>query len=304
MHFVFHEVRQFQHIGIANGNGMIKWLARSSIVELYFPALWQASAAQHLFDIFFGRSIKDRGGDLKAKHIGCPAQMRLHDLSDIHAVRHAQRIQDDIHWRSIRQEWHIFNWQHARDNAFVSVSSGHLVARANLTFLRDADAHQLVHARRQFIARVTREDFDLDYLTTLTVWDAQRRIFDFPSLLTEDGAQQFLFRRQFRLTLGGDLAYQDILWPHFRADIDDAPLVQVTQSFFTNVGNITRNLFRPQFGIARIHLILFNMDRRKEVFSYDALADQNGVFEVATLPAHKGYQDVLSQRQFAFFCRG
>ena len=40
----------------------------------------------------------------------------------------------------------------ARDDALVSVASGHLVADGKLALHRDVDLHQLDDARRQFVA--------------------------------------------------------------------------------------------------------------------------------------------------------
>src|SRR5206468_4264251 len=40
-----------------------------------------------------------------------------------------------------------------------------------------------------------------------------------------------------------------------------------------------------------------NMDRGERVVLDDFLVEQDGVFEVATLPAHKGHQYVLPERE-------
>jgi hypothetical protein len=68
------------------------------------------------------------------------------------------------------------------------VASGHFVAGPDLALLSYADPHELVDARRQFVARVTREDFDLYDFAALAVWDTQRGIFNFTRFLTKDGA--------------------------------------------------------------------------------------------------------------------
>src|SRR6266566_3741120 len=122
------------------------------------------------------------------------------------------------------------------------------------------------------------------------------------TLLPYADTQQFLFSRQFRLTLRSDLTNQDILRPHFSTDIDDAPLIEVTQSLFSNVGNIPCDLLGSQLGIASIHLVFLNMYRREVVFTHNAFTDENGIFVVATLPAHKGDQNILSECQFTTLC--
>jgi hypothetical protein len=179
------------------------------------------------------------------------------------------------------------------------VASGHFVAGPDLALLRYADAHELVDARRQFVARVTREDFDLYDFAALTVWDTQRGIFNFTRFLTKDGAQQFLLGGQFGFALGRNLADQDILGTNFGPDVDDAALVKVAQSLFTNVGNVAGDFFRTELGIACVDFVFLYMNGREEVFTHNAFADENGVFVVATLPTHEGDQDVLTEREFA-----
>src|SRR5579884_2465992 len=301
MHLVFDQVGQLEHVGVANRDRLVERLACAPIKELHLARSWKPGALQVLLDVLFGRAIEDRRGDLEAQGGGSPTQVRLHDLTDIHTVRHAKRVEDDIDRGAIRQERHILNRQHAGNDAFVAVASGHLVARANLALLGDAHAHQLVDARRQFVAGLTREQLDFDDLAALAVWHAQRSILHLTRLLTKDGAQQLLFRRQFGFPFGGDLADQDVLGADLRANVDDAALVQVAQAFLTHVRNVAGDLLGAKLGIASVDLILFNMDRGEEVFAHDALANQDGVLEVAAFPAHKGHQNVLPKRQFAKF---
>src|SRR6266566_1089636 len=149
----------------------------------------------------------------------------------------------------------------------------------------------------------TREDLYLDHLATLTMGHAQRRIFHLARLFTEDGTQQLLLSRQFRLALGSDLAHQDILRSHLGAHVDDAELVQVAQPLLADIGDIACNFLWPELGVASLQVISFDMDGCEEVFMHEALADHNGILEVTALPAHEGYQDILSQRQLAILGR-
>src|SRR5262249_14171095 len=115
------------------------------------------------------------------------------------------------------------------------------------------------------------------------------------SLFAEDGTQQLLLSRELGFALGGDLAYQDILRPDLGTHTDDAALIQVAQRFFTDIGDIERDLFRSEPGLANLHLILLDMDGGEKVLTDEALADHDGILEVTTIPTHDGYQDVLSQ---------
>ncbi len=67
---------------------------------------------------------------------------------------------------------------------------------------------------------------------------AQRGVAHVARLFAEDGAEQLLFRRHRALTLGRDLAHQDVARLHFGADIDDARLVEVAQSFLADVRDV------------------------------------------------------------------
>src|ERR1017187_7923758 len=131
------------------------------------------------------------------------------------------------------------------------------------------------------------------------MWNAQGGIFYLTRLLTKDSTQEFLFRCQLGLTFGSNLADENILWANLSTHINDAALVEILQTFLTNVGDVTCNLFGTEFCITSINLIFLNVYRGKVIFTHDTLTDQNGIFVVATLPAHKGNQDVLAECQFA-----
>ena len=98
-----------------------------------------------------------------------------------------------------------------------------------LRFWRDVHAHQLVHAGRQLVAVVAGEHADVDDLAGLAVRHLQARVADLTRLLTEDRAEQTLFRRQLGLALGRDLADEDVARADLGADADDAALVEVLE---------------------------------------------------------------------------
>ena len=76
----------------------------------------------------------------------------------------------------------------------------------DLTMLRNVDANHLVHAVRQLVAvffGVFAGDLlDVNHRTGLAVRHTQRGVTHFAALLTEDGAQQALFRSQLGLAFG------------------------------------------------------------------------------------------------------
>src|SRR5690606_34595149 len=88
----------------------------------------------------------------------------------------------------------------------------------------------------------------------------ERRVAHVAGLLTEDRAQQLLFRRQLGLTLRRHLADEDVAGLDRRADADDAALVEVLQVRLTDVRDVARDFFRPQLRVAGLDLELLDVD--------------------------------------------
>ena len=147
------------------------------------------------------------------------------------------------------------------------------------------------------------EDSHLDNRTGNAGRQLQRRIAHVRCLFTEDGAQQFFFRRHRRFTLGGDLADQDIARLHFGADIDNAGLVEVAQRFLTDIGNVAGDVLGAELGISGHHFEFFDVDRGEDVFLDDLLVDQDRIFVIVAIPRHERDKGVTAQRQFAIFGR-
>ena len=146
---------------------------------------------------------------------------------------------------------------------------------------------------------MTVEDPHLDDRTRHARRQAQRRVTYVGSLLTEDGAQQLLFRRHRALALRRDLADQDVARMYFGADVDDAGFVEVLQRLFRDVRNVARDLLRPELGVAGHHLELLDVDRGEDIVGNHPFRDQDGVFEIVAHPRHERDEHVLAQRQVA-----
>ena len=84
--------------------------------------------------------------------MGGPPEVGLEDLADVHARRHAERVEHDLDRRAVRQVRHVLLGEDARDDALVAVAAGHLVADRQLALHRDVDLDQLDDARRQLVA--------------------------------------------------------------------------------------------------------------------------------------------------------
>ena len=241
-------------------------------------------ARKFSFDLFLAGAVKDRGQGAEAETLGGPTQMNFKHLTDIHPSRHTQRIQDQIHRRSVFEERHILHRDNLGNNALIAMAAGHLISGSDLAALGNRDTHHHIHTRREVGIVFTGKDFHIHHLAAFTMRHPQRGVLYVAGLFAKDGAQQSLFRGEFLFALRRDLADQDIIRPHFRADADDPRFIQILDGFFTDVGNITRDLLRSQFGIARFDFIFLDMNRSEAILLDQAFGEQNGVFEVAAFP--------------------
>src|SRR5690606_38539040 len=89
--------------------------------------------------------------DALAQLACCQTEMRLENLADVHATRHAERVEHDVHRSAIGEVRHVFFWKQARNHTLVSVTPCHLVANLKLALDGDVYLHHLDDARRQLI---------------------------------------------------------------------------------------------------------------------------------------------------------
>ena len=191
--------------------------------------------------------------------------MRFEHLADVHTARHTERIEDDVDGAAVGHERHVLDREDLGDDALVAVTAGEFVADGDLALLRDVDPHQLVDAGRQFVRVVTAEHLDVDDFARLAVGHLERGVADLAGLLTEDRSQQPLFRGQFGLALGRDLADEDVTGTGFGADTDDAALVEVGEDVVAEVRDVSGDLFGPELGVTGVDLVLVDVDRRQHV---------------------------------------
>jgi hypothetical protein len=107
------------------------------------------------------------------------------------------------------------------------------------------------------------------------VGHAQRGVTDLAGLFAKDGAEQALLGAELRLTLGGDLADQDVARVDLGADVDDAALVEVLERLLGDVGDLASDLLGTQLGVAGLQLELLDVDGGVLVLANDRLRDQD-----------------------------
>src|SRR5918994_2826573 len=118
--------------------------------------------------------------------LGDPTEVRLEDLAQVHPGGNTQRIEDDVDRRAVGEERHVLLRKDLGDHSLVPVTAGELVTLGDLALLSDEHADQLVDARRQLVAVLTRELDDTDDLALFTVRHLEGGVADLAGLLTED----------------------------------------------------------------------------------------------------------------------
>src|SRR6478736_1493897 len=227
--------------------------------------------------------------------LGHPAEVRLEDLADVHAAGHTERVEDDVDRGPVREERHVLDGQDLGDDALVAVTAGELVAVRDLAALRDVHADQLVDAGGQLVAVLPAERADLDDRAGLAVGHLERRVADLARLLTEDRAEQALLRGELGLALGRDLADEDVARADLGTDADDAALVEVREDVLGDVRDVPRDLLGAELGVARVDLVLLDVDRGEHVVLHETLAEDDRVLVVVTLPGHERDQQVAAE---------
>src|SRR6266849_1808457 len=89
----------------------------------------------------------------------------------------------------------------------------------------------------------------------------ERSVAHVAGLFTEDGTQQFFFRRKRGLALGRDFADQNVARLHDRADADDAAFVEVAEERFADVGNVASDFLGAKLSVARFDFVLLDVNR-------------------------------------------
>ena len=113
MDLVLYQVVQLQHVGHANGDRSVELLAALPVAQRDLAVGWEAGRFKFGDDLLFGRAVKDWRGALQALLCKRPAEVRLKQLANVHAARHAERIEDDVNRGSVWEEWHVLNWEDA-----------------------------------------------------------------------------------------------------------------------------------------------------------------------------------------------
>ena len=145
---VVHQVRQLQHVDVADGDVLLELVARSCRrTACVLPPVGRPARSSQFLISFSRRAVEHRRREVEAERVRGPPEVGLENLADVHTRRNAERVEHDLHRRAVRQIRHVLFGEDARDDALVAVAAGHLVADRQLALHRDVDLDQLDDAR-------------------------------------------------------------------------------------------------------------------------------------------------------------
>src|SRR5438477_2336779 len=301
---VLDQVGQLEHVNHAHGHRLVELLAGAAVAQPNLAVLGQAGLLQLGHYRLHRGAVEHRRRDLDAQRRGHPPEVSFQNLAQVHAARHAERVEHDVDRGAVGQVRHVLSGHDPGDDALVAVATRHLVAGRNLTLLGEVAAYHFVDARAELVLVLTREHLDVDHDAALAVRHAKTRVTNLARLLTEDRSQEALLSRELGLALRRDLADQDVALLDLGADVDDAALVEVAQRVVGDVGDVAGYLFGTELGLARFGLVFLDVDRGVHVLLDHALGQKDGVLEVVSLPRHEGDQHVAAQCHLAVFDGG
>ncbi len=278
-----HDLRHHALVAVPAGHfvaGLDLALHRDEDLDHLHHAGRQLVAALQLLDLVDEAAFKALAAFLILRPQGLdlrhPLFLRNGELPPLRArIIFQHRIIDDgVFLEALRSGRALSAFQHFRQPAVDVAVKDRLFVVAVLGQTLDLLALDR-HGALVLLHAVAVEDAHFHHRAIGARRHAQRGIAHIRRLLAEDGAQQLLLRRHRALALRRDLADQDVARLHLGADIDDAGLVEVLQRLFGNVGNVARDLFRTQLGVARHHLEFLNVNGGEDVVADDPLRQKD-----------------------------
>src|SRR3989344_7712900 len=140
---ILHEMIQLHNVGDADRDFLTELLAGEPVVEVHFSVPGEVRLFELRLDLGLGRASEGWRNGLVVEQFRRHAKVRLEDLAEVHARCDTEWIQDNIHGPTVGEERHVLVREDTRDNAFVPVAPGELVADGYLPELRHFHLHLL-----------------------------------------------------------------------------------------------------------------------------------------------------------------
>ena len=143
VHLVIDHVTELEEVGHPNGRGLVEALTGTPVVEVGLTVARQASLVRPGVHIIERSTVEDRCGELAVQTTTRPSQDGLEDLTEVHSRRHPERVEAEVHRRTILEEGHILLADDLGDNTLIPVTTSHLIPDLDLTLLGDVDLGHL-----------------------------------------------------------------------------------------------------------------------------------------------------------------
>ena len=170
---VVHEVRQLQDVDVADGHRAVVGLTGAAVVERRLAVGGDEAAVARAVGVHGLEEVLDRALRTRLLHLvpvravehrrrhphrglgdgarllqggrrgaralpsvtrGVP-EVRLEHLADVHAARHAERVEHDVDRGAVGEVRHVLDREDLGDHTLVAVAAGELVALADLALL-------------------------------------------------------------------------------------------------------------------------------------------------------------------------
>jgi hypothetical protein len=210
----------------------------------------------------------------------------------------------DVDRGAVLQERHVLDRQDLGDDALVAVASGELVAHGDLALLRDVDADQLVDAGGS-----SSPSSRSNTRTPMTVPDSPCGTFIEVSR-TSRAFSPKIARSRRSSGVSSVSPFGVTLPTRMSPVVTSAPMRMMPRSsrsassLVGDVRDVAGDLLGTQLGVAGVDLVLLDVDRGEDVFLHQALAQDDRVLVVVTLPRHERDEQVLAQRHLALVGAG
>src|SRR5687768_7099088 len=100
-------MREFQHVDEADADLLLETLAGHAVEEIGLAVIRQSGRLELRLDLRLHRAVEYRRREVQPQGASCPAEVGLEDLTDVHTRRNAQRIENDLDRRAIREVRHV-----------------------------------------------------------------------------------------------------------------------------------------------------------------------------------------------------
>jgi hypothetical protein len=144
---VRHKMVQLHHVDVADDDLLIDFLAGAAVEQSDSCQMSGSLASLRYSRTFFSGMPSNTGvATLMPSFLQAQPRCVSSTWPDVHARRHAERVEADFDRRTVGQEGHVFLGHDLGDDALVAVTAGHLVTDLELLLRGDVDLDLLDRA--------------------------------------------------------------------------------------------------------------------------------------------------------------